>query len=171
MQTKIQIIKEISANDVNRNRILQRPHNHVRIGMRERRDERTPDRRRRWWDGRSWEVRFSSVRPAGVMVAARGKRRARGPEKTTENQTNSDGTFVDDQRRLPRPFLPSIATCLLMIRTPDHDLRASSCTGDPVVSSLPLEPAAAAWDLALHATPLRGGRRKGGEDQAYICPS
>lgn len=70
-----------------------------------------------------------------------------------------------------RVLFSRLATCLLMIRTPDHDLRASSCTGDPVVSSLPLEPAAAAWDLALHATPLRGGRRKGGEDQAYICPS
>lgn len=171
MQTKIQIIKEISANDVNRNRILQRPHNHVRIGMRERRDERTPDRRRRWWDGRSWEVRFSSVRPAGVMVAARGKRRARGPEKTTENQTNSDGTFVDDQRRLPRPFLPSIATCLLMIRTPDHDLRASFLLHWRSRRVVSASRTSCCLGLALHATPLRGGRRKGGEDQAYICPS
>jgi hypothetical protein len=59
-----------------------------------------------------------------------------------------------------RVLFSRLATCLLMIRTPDQDLRASSCTGDPVVSSLPLEPAAA-WDLALHNSIARGKKKRG----------
>lgn len=64
-----------------------------------------------------------------------------------------------------RVLFSRLATCLLMIRTPDHDLRASFLLHWRSRRVVSASRTSCCLGLALHATPLRGGRRKGGEDQ------